>query len=324
MIEYRFSELRHEGGRRLSGVVVRYRDEAFIGGQFRERIERGALVPDDVVLNLSHDNKRPIARLGGGGLELKDGTDAMRMSAKLPKSRDGDDALELIRARILRGLSVEMQVARDDWSAGGRLRTIKEARLTGIGVVAKPAYPQSSIEARDEALARGNAKPMAGGYFDIELRQKQGRISGVIPYNEEAIVSMRYGERQIIRPGAFGNIGDEASDIFLLVGYEYANALASTGAGSLEVRDEKDGVHFAMTKPPPRATYARDFQAKLKANLVRGVVPGFVPMDDELVDGVRVVKKAMLCEVNLVSRSTAGGRINPTRPRVRSVRRWAV
>ena len=320
--EFRFVEFEQNKGRTLAGVVVAYKDEASIGGQFREKVERGALSFDDVVLNLSHDTKRPLARLGSN-LELRDDKDALRMSAKLPRSRDADDTLELIKSGVLRGLSVEMRVQKDEWSAGGRLRTIKEATLSGIGVVAKPAYPQSSIEARDSALANGQIKELEGAFYSIEIRNKRGRISGVIPYNEEAIVSMRYGQKQIIRPNAFTNLSDDTSDIYLLSGFDYGSALASTGAGSLEIRDERDGVHFAMTKPAPRASYVRDTQAKLKAGLIAGVVPGFVPIDDELVNGVKIVSKAMLCEVNLVARSSAGGRVSGAKRSTNSLRRGA-
>ena len=70
-IEYRYVGDVALSGRRLSGVVVDYDDTAIIGGQFRERIERGALSLNDVVLNLSHDIKRPIARQGSN-LDLID------------------------------------------------------------------------------------------------------------------------------------------------------------------------------------------------------------------------------------------------------------
>ena len=319
-VEYRYINNIDVVGRQLFGVVVDYDDTAVIGGQFRERIERGALQIKDVVLNLSHDRQRPIARQGSN-LDLIDKNNALEMRASIPKTRDGDDALTLIKAGVLRGLSVEMSIRKDEWRAGGRLRLIKEAVLSGIGVVDKPAYPKSSVEARQAVLDSGSVKDLSGGFYAIELRNKNNRISGMIPYNSEAIVSMRYGERQIIRPGAFTNIGDGVSDIYLLAGYDYAAALASTGSGSLEIEDRRDGLYFTMTKGMPKATYARDFRAKVKSGLVAGVVPGFVPEDTELVDGVKVIKKAMLCEVNLVARSSAGGRINQSKNRVNRLRR---
>ena len=319
-VEVRYAVCRYAGkGRRLSGVVVSYKDEAVIGGQFRERILPGALRANDVILNLSHDNKRPVARTGGG-LELKDTKEAMTMRCELPKCRDADDALELVRSKVIRGLSVEMQVKDDDWSEGGRLRTIREAELVGIGLVSRPAYPQSSIDARDKVMASGAVGNLSGCLFDVELRNRSGRISGAIPYNEEAIVSMRYGKRQIIEPGAFNNIND-GSDVYLLAGYDYAAALASSGAGSLRIDDKRDGLYFAMTKPMPKAGYARDFNARMKAGLVSGIVPGFVPIKEENIGDVNVVKEAMLCEINLVARSSAGGRLNNS-PKVKAVRRW--
>ena len=79
-----------------------------------ERFEAGAFGDVDkldVLLNIQHDDNRLVARTGGGGLTLIDGTDALEMSADLPETRDAEDALTLVRSGVLRGLSVEFQGA---------------------------------------------------------------------------------------------------------------------------------------------------------------------------------------------------------------------
>lgn len=147
-VEKRYFELRQEGedSRRLTGVAVRYGDIAQLPWG-KERIDAGAFAPiDDVILNAQHDRSTPLARTDGGGLELQDGTEALTIVAKLPDTRPADDVLELIRKKILRGLSIEF-LPKAERMAGG-VRVITRAKLSGVAVVDRPAYAQSEIEAR--------------------------------------------------------------------------------------------------------------------------------------------------------------------------------
>ena len=157
-LERRFVELRHEG-RTLSGVAVHYGSEARIL-DFRERFVPGAfgdLSGADVLLNVQHQRTRPIARTGAGGLELRDSADRLEIEATLPSTRDADDVLALVEARVLRGLSLEFRASKETWS--GSLRTIESARLYGVAVVDKPAYGSSTVQlARRHELARTHGR----------------------------------------------------------------------------------------------------------------------------------------------------------------------
>ena len=147
MRERRFAavEVRADS-RELRGVVMPYGSEARLPWG-RERFEPGAFgTIGDVLLNVQHQRSRPLARTGGGGLELADSTDALRMVATLPATRDGDDALLLVRGSVLRGLSVEMEVTRERME--GSLRVVERAVLHGIGVVDRPAYSDAEVAAR--------------------------------------------------------------------------------------------------------------------------------------------------------------------------------
>jgi len=313
--EYRYAELRYDGGRSVSGTVVSYGDEADIGGVFRERIAPGALRADDVILNLQHDRRAPLARTGAG-LEVTDDGRAMRMTAQIAQTSHGNDALNLIERRILRGLSVEMMVDREEWSNGDMQRTVRSAIVSGIALVDRPAYPQSSIDARAARMDRAPAKRdgLSWQFQRVEVRQAGfNRIEGSIPLGEDALVSMRHGERQRIEPGAL----DIAGDIFLLAGYNYDEALASTQARSLEVSQTASAILFRMLANAPRSQAARDFTSRMRAGLVQGVVPGFVERSSRMVGGVRVITDGVLCEINLVARSTGdGSRIRLGRRRV--------
>lgn len=146
--ERRVVELRAgPDGRGLSGVAVRYGD---VAPGFSERFEAGAFGDDvgaaDVVLNVQHVRSRPLARTGGGGLSLVDGPDALRMAVSLPVTREADDVLSLVRAGVLRGLSVEFRAIAEREEGG--VRVIERAALSGLAVVDRPAYPASTVAAR--------------------------------------------------------------------------------------------------------------------------------------------------------------------------------
>ena len=149
-LERRFCELRVEGdGRTVEGVAVRYGDIAELPWGDRERFDAGAfgdLGQADVLLNFQHQRAVPLARTGGGGLELRDSASALLVRAELPRTRDCDDTLALIRAKVLRGLSIEFVAVRD--RREGNLRIVEAAKLRGVAVVDSPAYPGSAVAAR--------------------------------------------------------------------------------------------------------------------------------------------------------------------------------
>lgn len=155
--EYRYTALRHDGGRAVSGTVVRFGDEANIEGVFRERMARNSLRPEDTILNLQHDRAKPLARLGGA-LQFVETNDALELRAEIVSTPSGDEALTLIEAGIIRGISVEMRVLRDEWSQPNAsqlpLRMVTNAVMHGVSLVDRPAYPQSSIERWDKVHAQ--------------------------------------------------------------------------------------------------------------------------------------------------------------------------
>ena len=132
-IEMRFCEVRAEG-RSLSGTAVRYGDVAsFAWG--RERIEPGAFAPlGDAILNAQHDRATPLARTDGGGLTLLDSEAALEIRAELPPTRSADDVLELVRAKVMRGLSIEfVALARTIRSQSPNNRACAAGRDWGCG-----------------------------------------------------------------------------------------------------------------------------------------------------------------------------------------------
>ena len=152
MNESRYCEIR-ASGRTLEGDAIVYGDVAeFPWGS--EMIQPGAFAPldaADVILNFQHDRKTPLARSQGGGLALLDSSQALKVRADLPAgSAAADECLALVRASVLRGLSVEF-VSEAERSEGS-MRIIERARLAGVAVVDSGAYPQSLVSARAAAM----------------------------------------------------------------------------------------------------------------------------------------------------------------------------
>ena len=138
---------------RIVGTVIRYGEVTRRTVHGAERIAAGAFEPiGDVIANAQHQRDRPLARTGGGGLELRDGPDELTAIIDLPDTREAADVATLIRSNVLRGLSVEMRVTADSWQ--GDLRTVTAAELSGIGIVDRPAYAMSTAkaEARGEPV----------------------------------------------------------------------------------------------------------------------------------------------------------------------------
>ncbi|MCY4500151.1 MAG: HK97 family phage prohead protease [Alphaproteobacteria bacterium] len=156
-------ELRAEG-RRLSGVVMRYGD---VSPSHRERFEPAAFrMAEAVPLNLYHDAERAVAWQPGGGLELRQDKDALRMVAELPPIPAANRALAMVREGQATGLSVEFRAVRERRESG--LRVVEAALLTGIGIVRAPSYEASRVEARRRSGRTLKARVPAN--MDVECR----------------------------------------------------------------------------------------------------------------------------------------------------------
>ena len=140
-------ELRLEDdGRKLSGVAL------FFGRVAKDRPERFApgsfnLEGADVILGMKQHPaaERPLARTGGGGLELTADHEALRFTASLIDTADSREAVALVRARVLRDMSIEFVPVKEHFEGG--VRVITSAELRGLITLARGAY-QSDVQAR--------------------------------------------------------------------------------------------------------------------------------------------------------------------------------
>ena len=151
------AELRAEGGdsRVVTGVAVRYGDEARLGG-FRERIARGALTLPERKANLTmqHDRAMPL-----GILEWQDDEDALRFRVELTDGARQDQARQDVRSGLVRGASLEFKPSKEKLletdETEGPLFEILEAQVVRLSLVDDGAYPQSAIRLRVEPMASG-------------------------------------------------------------------------------------------------------------------------------------------------------------------------
>ena len=150
------AELRAEGGdsRVVTGVAVRYGDEARLGG-FRERIARGALALPE---------RRPISRCStiapcrSVSWKWQDDEDALRFRVELTDGIVGRTRRARTYARRAGRGRVEMEfkpskekLLETDEKLGP-LFEIMEAQVVRLSLVDDGAYPQSAIRLRVEPM----------------------------------------------------------------------------------------------------------------------------------------------------------------------------
>ena len=133
-------ELRAEG-RRLEGIALKYGE---ISPNHQERFLPGAFSLDPGTtrwLDYRHDRTRVLAHTEGGGLTLRDSSEALLLEAELPNLPLSEKALDEISSGTLSGLSIEFRAERE--SRDGSVRVVEKADLAGIGLVASPSFPAS-------------------------------------------------------------------------------------------------------------------------------------------------------------------------------------
>lgn len=253
MIEY-FSEFKYAEAEGipgiLRGVLLPYgekaarRPDVFLPGSFGDVSEL------DVVANVQHDRRQPLARTGGGGLTLEDTQEALYATLELPATSLGQDVAYQAKRGVLAGFSVECYPMKE--SREGGLRLIKSAELYGMGVVDRPAFSGAKMT----IMADGNG------------------MKGFIPYDVDGVMSDRKAIRkQRIRPGAFKfTLDDPKRDIGLIFGR--GQLLASRKSGTLILKDTDQGMYWTMPKFLP-FSWSKDAREMLKAGMLAGAAFNF-------------------------------------------------
>ena len=238
--EYREGTEFRVSGRILTGRALVYGD---VAPDFLERFVPGSLAPvPAVALNLQHDSRTVL--LDAGEFVLNDTERALEIRAELPV---GSAALELVRRGALSGFSIEFHALRERREA--LVRVIERAKLTGVALVDRGAYPQSKAEVR----RRG------GGGRDRGRGSRGGRLAtfrGRVPVGKRLDCRCSPGDctEALFDDGAFDSLTEEQvstrrRDILAVVG-NYSQAIGSAKRGNVRYWQGKDGsLEFAIDVP---------------------------------------------------------------------------
>jgi HK97 family phage prohead protease len=144
-----------DGVMRLSGYAAVFND-ASVPLPFKERIAPGAFrktlteMPD-VRLLINHEGL-PLARTKNGTLTLTEDERGLRFDAELADTQEARDIYTLVNRGDVDQMSFAFRVIRQNWSKDRSERTLTEVSLADgdVSVVTYPAYPTTSVEARQK------------------------------------------------------------------------------------------------------------------------------------------------------------------------------
>lgn len=229
----RFSEFTQDGNT-LTGIAIRYNELANIGS-FQERIVPGAfgdLANQDIILNLQHNREKPIARTGGGGLELIDTDTSLQIRANLNPDF-ASRAIAMVKAKILRGLSVEFLPIQK--AIENSVTVIRKAKLVGIGLVDKPAYSGSIVQVRASSFRSNIPYGVTLGCECVSGNCTHAILTGESFIDIDAIIANR------IKP--------DGSDVTAFVA-DYSNTVGSLKDGTLRMEQDANGLTVEIPRLP--------------------------------------------------------------------------
>lgn len=135
---------------RIEGLVVPYESLSEDLGGFRELVKRGAFTESlrsgrDMRVDVEHDERLLLGRTANQTARFSEDERGVWVSVEVPNTTLGRDTVEEVRSRNRDAMSaawlyddIDAEFGRDD--AGGVVRTIHRAVLTGATITAFPAY----------------------------------------------------------------------------------------------------------------------------------------------------------------------------------------
>jgi HK97 family phage prohead protease len=144
-----------DGTMRLSGYAAVFNDSS-VPLPFKESIAPGAFrktlsETPDVRLLVNHEGL-PLARTKNGTLTLTEDDRGLYFNAELADTQEARDIHTLIARGDVDQMSFAFRVIRQKWSEDRSRRVLTEVSLSDgdVSVVTYPAYPTTSVEAREE------------------------------------------------------------------------------------------------------------------------------------------------------------------------------
>jgi HK97 family phage prohead protease len=143
-----------DGTMRLRGYAAVFND-ASVPLPFKETIAPGAFrktlsETPDVRLLINHEGL-PLARTKNGTLTLTEDERGLFMDAVIADTNEGRDLYKLVERGDVDQMSFAFRVIRQKWNDDRSVRTLTEVSLADgdVSVVTYPAYPTTSVEARE-------------------------------------------------------------------------------------------------------------------------------------------------------------------------------
>lgn len=142
----------------------------------------------DIIMTMYHDRQKVLARSnkGKGTLSYKIDSKGVLFEFEAPKSPNGDEALELVKRGDITGCSFILTtyyynadyVKRTTKKVNGIEQvTCRVVKMTGIydfTITTKPAYPDTSVEARERAEREAKRKAEHKAKAIREIRERIG------------------------------------------------------------------------------------------------------------------------------------------------------
>jgi HK97 family phage prohead protease len=182
-----------DGTMRLSGYAAVF-NEASVPLPFKETIAPGAFrktltETPDVRLLVNHEGL-PLARTKNGTLTLSEDGKGLYFNAELANTSDARDIYELVQRGDVDQMSFAFRVIRQKWSEDRSRRVLTEVSLSDgdVSVVTYPAYPTTTVEARErlaETLTAIKEGREVTGDSLIALQAALQQISEGYDYIEE-------------------------------------------------------------------------------------------------------------------------------------------
>ena len=143
-----------DGTMRLRGYAAVFNDDS-VPLPFIERIAPGAFrktlsETPDVRLLINHEGL-PLARTKNGTLTLTEDDRGLYMDATIADTSEGRDLYTLVERGDVDQMSFAFRVIRQKWNEDRTTRTLTEVSLADgdVSVVTYPAYPTTTVEARE-------------------------------------------------------------------------------------------------------------------------------------------------------------------------------
>jgi len=147
-----------DGTMRMAGYAAVF-NEASLPLPFIEKIAPGAFTKTlqetpDVRLLANHEGL-PMARTKNGTMRLYEDETGLYFEAELANTQEARDLYTLVERGDVDQMSFAFRVIRQNWSKDRTERTLTEVSLADgdVSIVTYPAYPATSVEAR-EAIKR--------------------------------------------------------------------------------------------------------------------------------------------------------------------------